>query len=186
VGDAHLKYRICREASLVVAHFPDSDAMLDPMPLSEERLRLDVRVRVPSKIGTGSTSGSLKTWPKASLDWIAMAWSTLSNRSTVRRSPEPMRRSSRACGQVVERVGMEGLVVFDFDSNASGSHRSWSCLWGTWNVSPLRIDMFWKQSSKEGVTEGLTGRRRGCMVVEDMIGKDRRKKRLSNQCPGSW
>jgi hypothetical protein len=131
VGDAQLKYGICRKASLVVAHFPDSDAMLDPMPLSEERLRLDVRVRVPSRIGTGSTSGSLKTWPSASLDWVAMAWSTRRKRSTVRRSPEPIRRSSRACGQVVERVGMDGLAVFDFDSNASGSHKSWSCLWGT-------------------------------------------------------
>jgi hypothetical protein len=45
--------------------------------------------------------------------------------------------------------------------------------------------MFWKQSSREGVTEGLAGRRRGCMMVGDIVGKDRRKKRLSNQCPGS-
>jgi hypothetical protein len=45
--------------------------------------------------------------------------------------------------------------------------------------------MFWKQSSREGVTEGLAGRRRRCMMVGDIVGKDRRKKRLSNQCPGS-
>jgi hypothetical protein len=37
-------------------------------------------------------------------------------------------------------------------------------------------DMFWKQSSTEGVTEGLAGRRRGCMVVGDIVGKDHRKK----------
>jgi hypothetical protein len=45
--------------------------------------------------------------------------------------------------------------------------------------------IFWKQSSIEGVTEGLAGRRRGCMMVGDIVGKDRRKRRLSNQCPGS-
>jgi hypothetical protein len=51
--------------------------------------------------------------------------------------------------------------------------------------SALRMDVFWRQSGRERVTEGLAGRRRGCMVVGDMIGKDRREKRLSNQCPGS-
>ena len=44
--------------------------------------------------------------------------------------------------------------------------------------------MFWKQSSREGVTEGLAGRRRGCMLVEDIVGTDRGEDRWSNQCPG--
>jgi hypothetical protein len=53
------------------------------------------------------------------------------------------------------------------------------------SVAFAEQDMFWKQSSREGVTEGLAGRRRRCMMVGDIVGKDRRKKRLSNQCPGS-
>jgi len=78
VGNAQVKYCICREASLVVAHLPDSEAMLDPMPLSEERLRLDCRVRAASNVGTGRTSGSLNTWARlARFDWVAMASSTL-------------------------------------------------------------------------------------------------------------
>jgi hypothetical protein len=67
-GDSRLKYPECREASLAVAHLPDSEEMLDPMPLSAERLRLDCRERVLSSVGTGSTAGSLKTFPRASFD----------------------------------------------------------------------------------------------------------------------
>jgi hypothetical protein len=68
VGDSRLKYVECREASLALAHLPDSEEMLDPMPLSAERLRLDWRERVLSSVGTGSTAGSLKTFPRASFD----------------------------------------------------------------------------------------------------------------------
>ena len=67
-GDSRLKYVECREASLAVAHLPDSEAMLDPMPLSAEWLRLDCLERVLSSVGTGSTAGSLKTFPRASFD----------------------------------------------------------------------------------------------------------------------
>jgi len=68
---------------------------------------------------------------------------------------------------------MEGVAVpLDFESDARGSHKSWSCLWGTWKVSPLRMDMFWKQSSREGVTEGLAGRRRGWTLVGDIFEAD--------------
>lgn len=54
-----------------------------------------------------------------------MAWSTRLIRSAARRSPEPMRRSSRDCGHVVERAGMDGVAVpFDFELDARGSHKS--------------------------------------------------------------
>jgi len=67
-GNSRIKYPECREASLAVAHLPDSEAMLDPMPLSAERLRLDWRERVLSSVGAGRTAGSLKTFPRASFD----------------------------------------------------------------------------------------------------------------------
>jgi hypothetical protein len=37
-------------------------------------------------------------------------------------------------------------------------------------VSPLCMDMFWKQSSREGVAERLAGRRRGCMSMSKYVG----------------
>jgi hypothetical protein len=36
----------------------------------------------------------------------------------------------------------------------------------------LRMDMFWKQSSRDRVTEGLAGRRRGWTLVGDIFEGD--------------
>lgn len=64
-----------------------------------------------------------------------------------------MSRSSSDFGHVVDRPGNEG--VFLLFSNGSQMALVCSVVLGTLKVSPLRIDMFWKQSMSEGVSEGL-------------------------------
>ena len=118
------------------------------------------------KLGTGNTSGSLSTAPRASLDCVAIALSTLAKSSAARRSPEPIRRSSSDLGQVVDRPGIDSNWALVFDSR--GSHSSFlSVAVGLWKVVPLRMDMF--SNSEESVAGVLAGRRRGWTEVEDIL-----------------
>lgn len=99
--------------------------------------------------------------PSCSLDWLLTASSTLDRKSCVRLSPAPTSKSSSSFGQVVERAVKDRATDGELLSN--GSSNSASLVEGEWKVTPLRNDMFAKDSTRKSVhTPGLAGRRRGC------------------------
>lgn len=102
---------------------------------------MDTDALFTMKSGSGRTSGSLSTLPKATLEFAATALSTRVKSWAMRRSPEPMRRSSRDLGDVSDRIGMEVAR----DSRGSQKLLLLVLVLGE-KVSPLRSDMFCRLS----------------------------------------
>lgn len=122
-----------------------------------------------AKAEMGSSSGSVRTALRASLELVSTALSTLASSSAARRSPEPSKRSSKDLGQVDDRPGINGEAALASRGSQNVLPPSGDV---GWKVSPLRRDIVWKESINEGVTDESTsraGRRRGLMAVVDMI-----------------